>query len=129
MKTLGEVKSQIEKLAGQAGIPSELIPSFGKLSGSNAEVFVEKDKYHFIANGNEASTNDSDELIYIVFQEMTKQMGYIYEVEHRDSKSDSRRIAFRRQLELLENLNLDWKKRREKEIEELLKWYPYNDQE
>lgn len=129
MRTLGELKAQIEKLANQAGILPELIPSFGKFSGAESEVFMDGDKYHFIANGNQVSTNNAEELIYIVFQEMTKQMGYIYEVEHRDAKSDSRRIAFRRQLEILENLNLDWKKRREKEIEELLKWYPYNDQE
>jgi len=129
MKTLGELKAQIENMTVQANILPELIPSFGKFTDSTAEVFIEENKYHFIVNGNQSSTENLEEFLYLVFQEMTKQMGHIYEVEHRNPKLDSRRIAFQRQLEILENLNEEWKKRREKEIEELLHWYPYNDKE
>ena len=129
MKTLGELKAQIENMVAQGNILPELIPSFGKFTGPTAEVFIEGNKYHFTAYGNQTSTDNLEEFLYLIFQELTKQMGHIYEVEHRNPKLDSRRIAFQRQLEILESLNGDWKKRREKEIEELLHWYPYNDKE
>jgi hypothetical protein len=132
MKTLGEIKANIEKMAAQIDIPVEMTPSFGKFVGQYAYVYVEGDKYHWVMRGDSPSisdveTADPDELLYQVFTSLTEQMGMIYEVLHRDPKLDPRRVAYRHQSELLKKLNPTWELRRAKEIEDLITWYPYKD--
>ena len=132
MKTLGEIKVNIEKLAALIEVPHELMPSFGKFIGQYAYIYVEGDKYHSVVRGDSPSisdveTTDSGELLYAVFISLTEQMGMIYAVTNRDAKLDHRRLAYQHQLELLRKLTPEWELRRTKEIEELLKWYPYRD--
>lgn len=132
MNTLGEIKASIETLAAQIDIPAELLPSFGKFVGQYSYVYMEGDKYHWVVRGNSPSvsdieTPDPDEVIYQVLASLTEQMGWMYEVVHRDPKLDHRRVVHRHQLELLGKLSLAWEQRRAEEIEEMIKWYPYKD--
>lgn len=133
IKTLGEVKSQIENLANKIDVPVDMMPSFGNFEGSAySYVYIEGNKYHWVVGGNSPSktdvdTTDSEELFYLVFQTLTEQMGLVYEILNRNPKWDYRRLAYNHQLELLQKLNPQWKIRWEQEIEESLKWYPYKD--
>jgi len=134
MKTLGEIKSHIEKLAGQVQIPSDLMPSFGKFPGHYTYLYLENNEYHWVTGGDsqrisDRATTDIGELTYMVFETLTRQMGLIHEVTHRDRNPalDNRRLAYQHQLDLLEHLDPAWAITRQKEIEEELKWYPYKD--
>ena len=133
MKTLDEVKSQIENLANKVDVPADMLPSFGNFAESAySYVYIEGHKYHWVVSGNSPSktdvaTTDSEELFYFVFQTLTEQMGLVYEILNRNPIWDYRRLAYSHQLEMLQKLNPQWKARRGKEIEESLKWYPYKD--
>ena len=91
------------------------------------------DNYSYVILDNEAgmehlsrgTTQDIDELLYWVFEYITFSMASSYAAMHRDSINNHRRVMFLHQLELLKKLNPFWEKRREKEIDEILKFSPY----
>jgi hypothetical protein len=133
MKTLDEIKLQIDKWANQVGVPSDMMPSFGDFKGKDySYIYIKGNSYHWITNGNmpnlsDRATSDVDELSYMVLETLTRQMGLVHEVMNRDPDLDNRRLAYQHQLELLEMLDNAWKARREREISEEIKWYPYKD--
>ena len=120
MKTAGEIKTQIERLAGQIQIPSDLITSFGKFPRHYTYLYLENNEYHWITGGNSQrisarANTDIGKLTYMVFETLTRQMGLIHEVTHRDRNPalDHRRLA--------------WTIARQKPLQEELNWYPYKD--
>jgi hypothetical protein len=56
-------------------------------------------------------TQDIDELLYVVFADVTLTIAMRYEVEHRQAGVDSRRAYFAKQEELLARINPEWAKR------------------
>src|SRR5262245_12206190 len=132
MKTLGEIKIHIETLASQVEIPSDLLPSFGNFPGQYTYLYIENNEYHWVVGrdsprSSDRTTKDIGEFNYMVLETLTRQMGLIHEVTHRDPALDNRRLAYQHQLELLEKLDPAWTKKRQKEIGEEIKWYPYKD--
>jgi hypothetical protein len=120
MKTSGEIKTQLEKLAGQIQILSDLIPSFERFPGHYTYLYLENNEYDWITGGNSQrisarATTDIGELTYMVFETLTRQMGLIHEVTHRDRNPalDHRRLA--------------WLIARQKPLQEELNWYLYKD--
>ena len=75
------------------------------------------------------TTSDTDELLYWIFSDISFHIACKYELEIRDpnNTNDFRRIMFDYQLSLLDKLKTKWKTRRENEIIEMLKEYPYRD--
>ena len=63
----------------------------------------------------------------MAFETLTRLMGLIHEVMHRNPAFDNRRLAYQHQFDLLEHVDPAWMITRQKEIEEELKWYPYKD--
>ena len=55
-------------------------------------------------------------------------MAFDYERKHRIEGQDCRRIAFEKQLELMEILGYEYKQRAESEINEILKGHPFQDE-
>jgi hypothetical protein len=68
-----------------------------------------------------------DELLYHVFSDVTFELSMKYELAHRIGTQDSRRIHFRRQVELLSMLSSAWAERESQEHEEILKRHPFDD--
>ncbi len=68
-----------------------------------------------------------DLLLYWVFEDVTLSMASEYECHHRSSDVDSRRLLFKRHLELLEVLSPSWRDKRARELEVLLWKHPFND--
>src|SRR5688572_24688399 len=134
MMMLQDIKKQVNQLAKQIDAPLNFLPIFGTLKRDGTpHIEIGTEAYYYIAyDRNITSTNrqtlDIQELLYWIFQDITSQMGYSYELRHRNPKVESRRLAFRHQLELLEKLNLQWKEKREREIEEILHKHPYRDE-
>ena len=133
MLSLPEIKNRIEQLAKQIDAPANLIPSYGT-SKNIGDPFIDVDDshYYYLALERDVKTinrqtSNFDELLYWVFQYITSTMALYYELNHRDpnSMNDFRRVKFAYQLELLEKLSPMWRKRREQEIEDMLKDHPY----
>jgi hypothetical protein len=133
IKTLAQIKAQVIRLAEHIKAPPESLPTFGTSTDfGHPHIEVQGATYHYIAieRGKEishASTSDLDELLYWIFRDITSQMGYSYELAHRDPRQDFRRIAFAHTMNLLEQLNPNWKLIRETELTETLNKYPFQD--
>ncbi|WP_085644067.1 MULTISPECIES: Imm63 family immunity protein [Thalassospira] len=60
-----------------------------------------------------------DEVLYWMFSMVTFDMACDYELKNRDKSSDSRKIIFSKQLEILGKISENWRERRQKEIQDL----------
>jgi len=67
------------------------------------------------------------EISYWAMNHITSWMSASYELKNRIKSQDSRRMMFENQLELLSVIGINYKKRRENEIDEILKYAPYQD--
>ena len=74
-------------------------------------------------------TSCLDDLLYVTFKAQCKGLGLKYELEHRDDSKDWRRIGFPYAIQQMGKLSLQWQKRMEKEISELLARSPYQDRD
>jgi len=72
-------------------------------------------------------TNSMFELTYWVFRYLTSTLAFEYERSHREVGKDIRRLAFKKQIELMEVLGIQFKERFEKEINDILSKNPYDD--
>ena len=133
MNKLAQIKAHVNQLAERIKAPSESLPTFGTSADfGRPHIEVRETTYHYISieRGKEishSSTSDINELLYWIFRDITSQMGYSYELVHRDSRQDFRRIAFAHTLNLLEQLNPAWRANREAELNETLGKYPFQD--
>lgn len=131
MNSLQYVREEVERLATEIDAPKKYFPGFGSEKyDSVSYVEIHGPTYHFLSKerGQERThdiTFDLDELLYWIFRDITGGMGYDYIRLNPNREKDSRRIAFEKQLSLLEKLNPSWKQRREREIAEILKRAPY----
>jgi len=55
-------------------------------------------------------------------------MGFNFELKNRNNNQDTRRIAFKKALELLDLIGENFRKRGEIDIDEILKESPYDDE-
>lgn len=131
--TLEDIKVQVEQLAKLINAPKDMLPTYGtSRRDGTPHVEIVEEIYYYIAYDRDTTsmnrkTYELQELLYWIFENLTSLMGYAYGRIHRKPKVDSRRLAFSHQLELLEKLNLEWKEKRQQEIEEILRSHPYRD--
>jgi hypothetical protein len=133
MLNLDQIKQRVEQLADQIHAPADVMPTYKFFKGDGTpNIEIDSRAYYYIGYERDTKvldrqTSDLDVLLYWVFEHITSLMASDYVRTHRDPKVDARRIRFEHQLSLLEAINRDWKERREKEIAEILKDYPYRD--
>lgn len=134
MKSLAEIKAEVDLKASLIGASGhESFPTYGYTEDS-ARPHIEADArgYHFVVveRGQELSrvtTGDLDKLLYQVFQTITFSLACSYELKHRIETQDSRRLSFRRQVELISKLSHGWGLRLAEEHELILKKHPFDD--
>jgi hypothetical protein len=133
MNNLDDVKENVETLARQISAPINLLPSYG-IAEIDRPSYVEHhgSVYHYVTsdNGHDIERKiafNLDELLFFVFKDITFEMAIAYSKEHRTEGADFRRSLFDHQLYLLERLNVKWKEKQIKEIESVLKQYPFVD--
>lgn len=95
-------------------------------------VEIDADQYHYVIEerGQELekrSTADADELLYWLISDVVFRIALAYELQHRVSGQDSRRIVFQRSTELLSMLSPAWAVRGRDEIDAILVQAPYSD--
>jgi Immunity protein 63 len=133
MATPAGIKQRIEQLAQQINAPANALPTYdlSRRDGTPHIEYADSFYYYISFDRNITALNkktaDIEELLYWVFQDVTFHMSSRYGSAHRDSETDSRKVLFGHQLELLGALNPRWKERREQEIVEMLKAHPYVD--
>jgi hypothetical protein len=133
MKTLPEIEAEVSRLAVLIGASDKDLPTYGlSRDGGCPHIEIDRKCYHYVVveRGEELerrSTGDFDELLYWVFSSVTSSMAFSYEVKNRVKDQDCRRIAFPKQLELLNRISEKMGVRGAAEIEDILRRHPYDD--
>ena len=124
------IQRRVKALAGRLGRSDLTIRSSSTQDGSpHIEV---DDSYSFVVceRGVELQrrkTTDLDELLFWILENVTSNLAWNYELQHRRDGEDSRRQAFAKQVELLSLLSPDWGDRQKAELEEILARHPFRD--
>lgn len=133
MNNLNWIKRDIEEIARVIDAPIHELLTFNISRDDGTPcIQIERDIIYYFAMDRGAvcmhkQTTDRMDLYYWVFKDVTHSMSLKYELRNRKDKSDFRRVLFEHQLELLGKINPVWATKLQKEIDEILENYPYND--
>lgn len=137
MLRIEEIKNEVLTIGAKIGIDEKslLYPAFSppdKVFNEGASIYVTSTQYHYIImeRGREIKHYKSESLediLYPLFRSITLALATKYELDHRNINEDSRKLRWKKQLELLETINVEFCDMRKKEIEEILKIAPYKD--
>lgn len=127
-----KIKELCEKLPEKIDINSYV--TFGKqedlakpnIQIDNLGIF----NFIIVERGNEIEkrlTRNLDDLLYWIFDLITFDLASKFELQNRDNKVDFRRILFEKQEEIMAQLSNEWKIRKENAHNEILKIYPFTD--
>jgi hypothetical protein len=131
--TLSDIKSEVDRLARLIGAPEGYLPTYGHTEdGARPHIEVDPSGYHYVVveRGQELeriTTTDIDELLSTIFASVTFSLACDYELRHRKANQDSRRLMFRRQIDLLSILSPEWAVREGERHEEILLRHPFDD--
>lgn len=134
MRTLVEIESEVAGLALLTGTTSYVLPTYGRtVDSAHPHVEVDSCLYHYVVveRGKELrrdSTDDFEALLYWIFADVTHALAFSYELRNRIEDQDCRRIAFPRQIELLNRIDPQMARRRAVEISDILLRAPYSDE-
>lgn len=134
MKTLREIEADVNDLAVRIGASANELPSYGQSRDlAQPHVEVGDGQYHFVVveRGQEISRKSSasyDDLLYWIFANATHSLAFEYELKNRVKDRDCRRIAFPKQIELIDKISPAMSIRLSKHIEAILQHAPYDDE-
>jgi len=134
MKQLKEIEEDVLRLAKLIGATRNQLPTYGRTRDfAYPHIEVDARLYHYVIveRGQELerkSTSNYDELLYWIFSDATHSLAFEYELRHRIEDQDCRRIAFPKQIELLNLISPEMGMRCAKEIENILRMAPYDDE-
>jgi len=114
-------------------------PAFSEISiqttrGDNGTSHLEitDNTYHYITTErglelNRKSTQDKDELLYWLVEELAWGIALTYEFKNRIKGQSFRRLLFAKTIEHLNKANPLWAERKQKEFDAILAIHPYDD--
>jgi immunity protein 63 of polymorphic toxin system len=134
MMSLSEIKTEVDRRAGLIGAAGHrALPTYGHTQdGARPRIEVDSRGYHFVVveRGQEQerfTTPNLDDLLFRIFQSVTHELAFAYELVHRVEMQDCRRLAFRRQVELLSQLSPNWAEREAQGQSRILTEHPFDD--
>lgn len=133
VKSLQEIEADVSAMALRIAAPASALPDYGSSrDGAHPHVEVRGGAYQYVVveRGLELErrrTPDYHELLYWVFADVTHQMAFAYELRHRVTGQDGRRLAFSMQMALMAKIDAAYAQRLRREIERILKKAPYRD--
>ena len=133
-RSLEQIRSDVTEIARRLGAPSHQLPLFGSPDdGGRPHIEVVGSTYQYIVTerGQELSRQNTecyDELLYWTFRPITFWLACDYELHHRAKGIDSRRLIFPFQVQLMSEVNPDYRQLLQREVEAILKVAPYDDE-
>jgi hypothetical protein len=131
--SISAIRQKISELGALIDAPNSELVLLEKPSGDGRyHLAIQNNEYHYISTerGQENDhivTKDADLIMYLFFNDVASNMASSYELKNRVENSDSRRIKFEKQIEIMKNLNESWGEKIKNEIAEILKNSPYDD--
>ncbi|NMH60978.1 Imm63 family immunity protein [Alteromonas ponticola] len=123
LKKLGAIIDAPSSLLSGWGIPKEDGTPYIEI-GDDVYLYLSSERGYQIFK---KEVSNYDELLYLIFSNITHKMAVNYELRNRNSEEDCRRTIFSKQLELLGTVKAEWRCKREKEIEAILRNAPFED--
>ena len=101
-----------------------------KVFNEGASIYVTPSQYHYIIfeRGKvikHYKSKEIENILYPLFKTITINLASQYELKHRNGHEDTRKLRWKKQLELLKIVDTEFYEKRKKEIEEILKTFPY----
>jgi hypothetical protein len=134
VKTLCQIEADVATLAKLIGASANDLPTYDvtrDFGYTHIEVRGNRYDYVTVERGQELSrqsTASYDELLYWVFRDATHNMAFAYELANRVEDQDCRRIAFPKQVELLNRVSPAMGTRLANEVTDILTKFPYDDE-
>jgi hypothetical protein len=134
MKTLREIEADVATLALRIGASKRDLPTYGASRDFGYPyVEVNGSLYHYVVveRGQELERRTSakyDDLLYWIFESVTHNLAFSYELKNRIEDQDCRRIAFPKQIDLMKRISSEMGERLETGIAEILRGAPYDDE-
>lgn len=134
MKTLEEIEREVARLGELIGTAPDDLPTYGYTrDGAYPHIEVDSQMYHYVTvergiEQERKSTKEFEELLYWIFASVTHSLAFAYELTHRTPDQDCRRIAFPKQIELLNRIDPQMAQRLAAEIAIILERAPYDDE-
>lgn len=127
---LTQLQKQYREIATTLGGNSTL-PTTPQHDGS-AHAELKDGSYFFVVTerGSEYErrrTSDPQELLSWFVRVLTSQLAGDWELNNRIPSQDSRRLRFRKHVELLATINASWANDQQHEYDEILTKHPFND--
>ncbi len=131
---LDDIKTLVDSLAEKIKAPQNLLPTYGRTVdsahphieiGSNGQLY-----YVVVERGEELRRDfaiDTNDLLFRIFEGVTFSMACNFELKHRKKNQDFRRQLFSKQQELLGILDKNWEIRQQKDHQQTLAAYPFED--
>ena len=126
MLKIEEIRTKVVEIGTQIGLDetSSYYPAFSdpdKIFNEGASVYVTSTQYHYIImeRGNVVKHYKSEKIDDILYP--------LFEMEHRNTDEDWRKLMWQKQLALLEAIDIGFADIRRNEIAEILRISPYKD--
>ena len=137
MLKIEEIRTKVVEIGTQIGLDetSSYYPAFSepdKIFNEGASVYVTSTQYHYIImeRGNVVKHYKSEkieDILYPLFENITFTLAVKYELKHRNTDEDWRKLMWQKQLALLEAIEIGFADIRRNEIAEILRISPYKD--
>ena len=131
--SLDDIRRATNRLARKIGAGPSLLPTYASSDHSGRPHFeFDGEAYYYVIceRGEEYDrkrTLDPKEVLLWAFDSVTSNLAFAFELENRVSRQDSRRIAFAKQIELLEILDESWAKAVSEQHLWILAEHPFDD--
>jgi hypothetical protein len=135
-KHINNVYSKLKELAETDEVYMQLNVEFANEMPHGMEgiyCYADTDGYHYryVERGTVQKheiTQDLFEITYLVIESCVFSMAVKYERKHRINNQDSRRIIFKKELQLFDVIGEDYRKKAEVEIKDVLREHPFQDE-
>ena len=129
--SISTIRKKVREFGKKINVPKKLLTIRNTSDGlGTPHLEIDDHGYHYVISerGTEFrcnTTRDLHTLLYWIFKGIVFQMASEYELSHRKSDEDFRRVLFSKTLELFEKLDKQWYAWDKENVDNLLKETPY----
>jgi hypothetical protein len=128
-----EIQGAVHLLGEKIGAPkSFLVVMSSSLEDGSPHVEIKSDGFDYVCSERGCEiyrkhTASVDELLYWIMNGVAFRLASDYELAHRDTGVDSRRLLFSKYISLVDKMNSEWRGRVVAEVDSVLMNAPYLD--
>ena len=129
--SISTIRRKVKEFGKKINAPKNLLTVRSTTDGfGTPHIEIDKNGYNYVIweRGTEherKTTKDLHKLLYWIFKDIVFNMASKFELNHRKSGEDFRRLLFSKELELFKELDSQWLAWEKEEIDNILKENPY----